>query len=378
MIRNLWVLGAYLAISIVFHGIAVSQVSLKELLDGPCPTEEHSDAIGASSDTPLKTNFGVFHASALAHVNGESDAWVNRDEAEPNCKWVRLSGYFRSTKYYHYQGHLFQNVKDFNEGKRGYFLIDSFASRDNSYQDLHSRHVTLIGLYYDTCAYTHNVMERAGQMPIIMSGPCHYGKARGLTLRNVIIEAVRDDAPLRITGEEKRNIYKNLAIYTHDDLNELELATRDWISAVQQGPYAYATRLNQLNNWHGKQGERIRKSVIDPKSIITDLSGRETFQQLVPNNAEIRIFTHWPYEKEPNRKLDIAIGCVCLVDSCAENWPLFRYDTTFPDPDYACNDLQRSPKNPSPYNPDEGLIVTDEVVAELRERLDGEKVWRWR
>ncbi|MFP4004958.1 MAG: hypothetical protein ACLFV8_14385 [Alphaproteobacteria bacterium] len=317
-----------------------------------CKTKPEKGTPGSSPETAITLkHFPNLKSFALKEANIGAGVVVGEDEFKPNCKWVRLTGFFRWFNYYHYRGQLFESAKEYYFSPGVNYIIEDFSKDATRRGDLHARRVTLIGRFYNLCAAAERDEKESGERWWIIGGPCHYGRDKGMMLTDVIIEKVYDDAPRFLAGDQNRDIIQELVPYEAKDKNALVKRVREWAALVKKGPKAYFAHRAATHPLYDRAPqldddfvEDMRKRITHPDSYISYLSNLPAIQKLDMGSVPVAVFRN-QYYVEDMRDTE-SIGCICLIDDCTDRWPLLHSDAENFVGAAACTTLSRSEEDP--------------------------------
>ncbi|HYD88381.1 MAG TPA: hypothetical protein VEA80_12975 [Vitreimonas sp.] len=252
-----------------------------------------------------------------------------------HCKYVRLSGFMRWMDYYHYRARIYATAADAYLSDGASYIVEDFVDPTARRGDLMQRPVVLVGRFYNLCAAANRAMHEAGQSWWLF-GPCHYGANTGMMLDDVVVEQVTP-GPQYILGEDNRGFFNSLIRVTGEERSKQIGRVRDWASLVQAEPAAAAedwiARHPQLDE--GSRTE-ARASFLDRNSYTSHLFSQERMRRLNVRAAQVEVF--WDADDEERES---AYGCICLVRSCADRWPLLVSDASEFLGDAACVELRR-------------------------------------
>lgn len=263
------------------------------------------------------------------------------NEQEYRCRWVRVSGHYRNTNYWHYRGRLFPNVSAFYFP--GYSLngsprlwIESFTDPSTERFEIESSDIEVVGRFYDLCQSAEEAEAASGEIWLNMGGPCHYSNLNGLMLRDVRIVSVNSDPEQRMRGEANRAALGTLVDIpdTHPDRASILSAFRIWIETVNSGESALLDHLDRED-----ARERALVDETDWTSFLTRPASPARDVDLADLANEIRIFTERRDLEDllaGDRSRTPIIACACLADTCDDAWPLFEEDTRYFHTEYLC------------------------------------------
>jgi len=239
-----------------------------------------------------------------------------------SCKWVRLTGFFVPSSYYHYRGKFYENAWEHyrtTAGLYNYYLLESFRDPAMRRAAIGHRRVTIVGRFYYLCA-----TAPGGDDVLMLLGPCHYGPASGMMLADVIVEKIEDSAPIYLLGERNRAIVGRLPQVESDKRALLTQRIRDWAVAVKRGPEAYATQVlaedRTLASFQDAERRMVHDDLASADSYVSYLSALPAFKQLNVTRAPVAVF--WDGIGSARE----AVGCICLKASCTNEWPLTPSD----------------------------------------------------
>lgn len=307
---------------------------------------------GASPDDPVEiVDFVDLFGSALTWKTPEegqqANDWERKHDVEVtpdlNCRWVRISGYFRRTDYQHYRGTLDENSRAFylkggpnGPIRQGAYFIESWHSQETSSALINGSDIEIIGQFYDLCRAAREAEKQSGKKWFILGGPCHYGELTGLMIRDARILAVRIAPPRRLTGEANRPVIGDIREIPKSwgDYGRVKAAAIDWIKTIRQGPTTYWTRALTLPNPQPEEPartEEIERQANDPDNWISFLSLNPKSPVVKQSQAiednEFRLFRLQRYGGgETEEKIRITYACFCTQRRCGDVWPLFSED----------------------------------------------------
>lgn len=312
-----------------------------------CTTKPEEGMPGSSPNQPITVrDFANLKLFAML----EADGWEPEDEGhfKPDCKWIRLTGFFRWYNYYHYRGQIFENANSYYFKPSANYIIEDYLNPATRTGDLQARRITLVGRFYNLCAAAKRDEEKSGEDWRIMGGPCHYGDDKGMMLTDVMIEKIHDDAPRFLTGEQNRAVIRELVAYEGEDIGTLRKKVRDWAGLVKKGTDAYAEhKLSTDPFFEDKETEYIqgiRQGITDADSYVSYLSGLRAFQEINLRTAPVAVF-HGSQLAEYLQMAE-AVGCICLERDCRDKWPLLSDDAKNFVGAAACTTLSRSKEDP--------------------------------
>ena len=288
-----------------------------------CPPPSDKNAPGATPDHPLAPTYFSDPIDDEVELN-ERAAEEGKDRATSRfeCKWIRVSGFFTPTDYYHYRGYLVADAKTHYSSsyKTPRFVVEKFNDPAMRRSAIGHRQVTIVGQFYYLC-----LTAPKGDDIMFLFGPCHYGGVQGMMLADVRIEKIETAAPQYLLGEVNRPIIGNIPPVEGDERTAIAERVRAWATLVQRGPNAYARETIDRNPDSKRESARERADdrarLESPDSYISYLYGRPDFRGLDSAQAEVASF----WQAEANQH-DFAIGCICLQASCTNEWPLTESD----------------------------------------------------
>lgn len=316
-------------------------VSAREKGHVPCHEKLSAVQPGSSPDNPLDVPAfdEVFDAAVAAKSDKVGQASV---PSRFECKWVRLTGFFTWVDYWHYRGRLYADPWDSFTNSKIKYWVEKFRDSSVRRAGLAQRKITIIARAYDQCAYEDRVdaeEEKRDVFKIRFGGVCHYGANNGMILTDVIVEHVHDDTPQYLEGEANRLFFNNLLRFEGAGVNEIIERTRDWAELVKRGPKIYAKETLAMHPALFKRSKSelrtMQETLSDPDGYIAHLNADERVRRLDPALAEVAVFHDRPDSKTS------AMGCICLMSSCSDRWPLLSMDARNFLGDAACVSLER-------------------------------------
>jgi hypothetical protein len=301
-----------------------------------CAAPTDKSAPGATPENALETpGFDEPIDDEMA-LNKRANDGAERQTSRFECKWVRLSGFFTPTNYYHYRGYLVADVRA--HYARAYraprYVVEHFNDPAMRRSAIGHRQVTVVGQFYYLC-----LTAPKGDDIMFLFGPCHYGGVQGMMLANVRVEKIEDDSPRYLLGEANRGIIGDLRPVDGDDRAGITEAVRSWAAQVQRGPKAYAREAIDRNPVWQKESatERAdaRARIEHPDSYVSYLFALPAVRGLDPARAEVAAFWEHPESR------DDAVGCICLQASCSNEWPLTDSDADSFYGRAACTTIQK-------------------------------------
>lgn len=283
-----------------------------------CPKPVDKTVPGATPEHPLAVD------GFDEPIQDEIDVSTQADEQKKaratsrfECKWVRLSGFFTPTNYYHYRGGLVASA--WTHYGRGFdtprYVVENFNDPAMRRSAIGHRQVAVVGQFYYLC-----LTAPRGDDIMFLFGPCHYGGVNGMMLANVRIEKIEDDGPRYLLGEMNRSIIGKMPVVVGEERTAMIESVRNWAALVQRGPKAYAREVIDRNPDWEKKSKRERAEahmrITSPDSYVSHLDGLPAFRTLDLPRAQIAAF--WAGADEG----DYAVGCICMKASCTEDWPL--------------------------------------------------------
>ncbi|MBC7769982.1 MAG: hypothetical protein H7124_14465 [Phycisphaerales bacterium] len=275
------------------------------------------------------------------YLEDQSERVRDEEEAAPpapsqlHCRYVRLSGFMQWMDYYHYRARFYASASDAYLRDGASYIVEDFIDPDVRRGGLMQRPVTVVGRFYNLCAAASRAMHEAGQWWWLF-GPCHYGGNNGMMLDDVVVERV-GAGPLYILGEANRSFFGQLARFEGEERQMLVERVREWAALVQAGPATFA------DDWIAQHPElneesriEIREGLEDADSYESYLHQEQRMRRLNVRRAQVEVF--WDAADDVR---DRVYGCICLVRSCAEQWPLLISDASEFVGDAACTELRR-------------------------------------
>lgn len=287
----------------------------------PIALEDFDEAWSAAVD--------AVENAADDEAKGNKDAGFSRFE----CRWIKLSGYFRWSDYYSYRGPLYRSAHGYYFDRQTSYLIENFADPATRRSELQARQVELVGRFYNLCMYAPNAD--------MVFGPCHYGGYKGMMLSDVRILSVGKDEPRILTGEANRELAESLRAVPADwkDLADVEESARYWLKLLQSGRRAYEQAI--AKDLDAMKPEERREyfdpdgwvgTLLDPKR--SNLAGKDIAR------LPMKVF-YEPLETTPRAPEIWATACVCLKGTCEDRWPLITYDAQRLNSEFICLDLEK-------------------------------------
>ena len=300
-----------------------------------CPPDT-SGAPGSSRENPIAIEQFEELFERSDGPSPQEDGPVAHD-----CKWVRISGVMNWMNYYHYRATLWPSAMAAHGGGRTRYIVESFADPSVRRANLVRRQVTLVGQFYDLCAAAERA--RAGRDWGMTFGPCHYGSDNGMMLRDVSVVSVEASGPHYILGERNRAAFGDLIRVQGAERQAMIDQTRAWAALVQRGPTAYAdAHLAHMStnrffaNLGPDEPRRLREFDENPDGYISYAGA--VLRARRPNLSRAQIEVFWDKEVGGSN----AVGCVCLANSCVENWPLTSDDADAFVGDAVCTELDKT------------------------------------
>lgn len=296
-----------------------------------CPKEENPSEPGGSPDNPIPL-------TELDDLIGD----VYEKERQLNCKWVKTEGYFRWTDYYHYRGNLFPSSRAYYFDSGFYAIIENFASKKTYRAELNGSHVGVVGRFYDLCKAADEAEAASGEDWFILGGPCHYGKDKGIMLRDVFVTETKGRPYRILSGEANRETIGDIFHAPSDwgHFAPVKQAALSWLKTIIRGKSTYedAVKDNYLDleeefEEHIASSDTWYAYLSDPdRSVVANLGG----------NLEDLQFTPFVYDllDESPYKDRRALGCFCLISNCANQWPLLAVDAENFAQDFVCTELE--------------------------------------
>jgi hypothetical protein len=289
---------------------------------------------GSSREQPVETTISELIAHAeerLEQGSGEADLI--------NCQWVRVSGHFRATEYWHYEGRLHRSLEALYSGSRDRLLIESFVNETPSKFLLNGTNFALVGFFYDLCFESRNVAataEAAGTVLMNSGGPCHYGNLEGLMIQNAEVIQQFHLEPIYFRGEINRERIGNVEVLpssTQAYQNAFS-RTQEWLDSIVFNESEWLTS-------SGFDDELLQMRLEDPydwSSFITDPERspiRNLGQLTASNFRALQSYQHYLIRNRTERDEHyFEYGCVCTSENCENVWPLYSVDLERGFPDY--------------------------------------------
>jgi hypothetical protein len=290
-----------------------------------CPRSSNTGEPGSSPDLAIAVE--TFDEPYQSALNAKAQAKATSSSASPyECKWIRITGFLTWLGYYHYRAELlesswaaYQRTYWGAEGAPTRYIVERFAAGSAPRGRLMQRQVELVGRFYDLCAAADRTEQASNQIWIMVFGPCHYGP--GMILTDVVVKQVRDATPQYLLGERNRRIAGNLVRVGDNQRPLLIERVRAWAALVKRGPEAYLAAPASPDDAPMDDDERkdLSEAVRSADSYISHLNALPQFQRLNVERASVEVF--WT----PDRS-DEAVGCICLVANCTDEWPLTSRD----------------------------------------------------
>lgn len=338
--------------SFVLYGTSLAEEDTEWSPFDECQERPRPGEPGGSRETAI--NVDRFE-DLLSFSMHQAETWDEPEWEEssgyfaPSCKWVRLSGNFRSSSYYNYEGQLYRDAPIFYaQGEVvgatiPHYYVENFLSGDTHPADFHGRDISVTGLFINLCGALDSKLERENAELLARDpdatpeigfyfGPCHYGKYTGLILHDVVVEGTAS-APKFAAGESNYGIIGDLDLYQGEDIDGVVAKTKEWIAFVKAGPEVFKRAIVEgqaaCEYDKGEPNSDYCKRILDlaagPRSIAVFLHRQDLLRDIAPLDADIRVFRGRLY-----------YGCVCLADDCTNRWPLFDRDARFAVNPYAC------------------------------------------
>jgi hypothetical protein len=289
----------------------------------PCEVSAPPRTPGSSAKAPRSVEYfeELYDASKLAVL--DSDPPIEAKAAP--CEWVRISGFFRWFDYYHYRGHIYADARSANRGGVAY-IVENFRDRSVRRADLVGRKITLVGRFHNLCADAQRAEKASHQVWGLLFGPCHYGYNNGMMLSDAIVESVEEGGPQYVLGERNRKVIGDLERLEGPLSAELTQSTRAWAASAQKGPKAFVQELLRDQGEKISESDRqdLREKVESPDSYISYLARKPSFHKLDTQTAAVAIF--YEAAEYTNDTPGDAVGCICLIEKCADEWPLQSID----------------------------------------------------
>jgi len=305
---------------------------------------------GSSPDNPIeiKDFDELYYTAKASREDGDEDDSSEKTppEAKYECRWIKLTGFYSWMDYYHYRGILNADFTSAYFDPQIRYIVENFKEPTERRTRLNGSRVTLTGRFYDLCRRADVEATAAGEFWWIF-GPCHYGKLRGLMLRDVTIDAIEAGPNLRVSGEQNRDLIGDLAVVplTWPETNAVRNSFIEWISALRTGREAYwAAAIETMRLDDDERAEELADALSDPDDWISFLtqsgsSPLKRFSDTVLKRHEFRIFEESSNDTSEDRTEVTA--CICLSRSCRDAWPLFGYDSSRFADKYLCNQFTR-------------------------------------
>lgn len=294
-----------------------------------CP-EDVSDAPGSSPELAIDVEY-----FGEPYFTSERSDGADADDAlsEFHCKYLRMTGFMRWMHYYHYRASFYSSAVAALVGDDVSYIIENFADPAARRGELLQRPVTIVGRFYDLCAAAERAQREAGQ-DWWLFGPCHYGANNGMMLENVTVQQVHEASPQYVLGDANRPIFAELDRVRGAERATLVRRLRDWAGLVQRGPQAFAIEeLARHPDMSEEDQQEMREALLDD-SYVSYLHQLSRFRTLNVRRAPVEIF--WITEDEEHQR---AVGCICLINSCRDRWPLIVGDAIRFLGDAACTEL---------------------------------------
>lgn len=332
-----------------------------------CPAQADGD--GSSPDNPIELeDFHDLLGSSIDwnYRNSEEGA-RNQGEDSPdlNCKWVKLSGYFRHIGYQHYRGVLAENARDFYfEGGRGNFIrprnyfVENWADESTSSVLLNGATLAVVGQFYDLCRAIRIAEKEAGEEFFFFSGPCHYGDLTGIMLRDLRVVEVKNPNQ-RILGEVNRAVIGDLERLPRSwtDFEAVHRTAKEWVRLVRSGADRYYLER------YGSKGETVsdkRKSAFLERSLndkddwiwfLAEAPSSPVMRRGRPlENQSFAVFEIMNYRRGINHDgVNAVFACFCTKRTCEGDWPFMSDDTEYVFDPFVCVRLSRDSSHPTEW-----------------------------
>lgn len=302
-----------------------------------CPAPSDKTAPGATPDNPISPEWFEDPISDETNLSEKAqNDGTARATSRFECKWLRLSGFFSPTHYYHYRGSLVDSAWTHYgvTSATPRYVVENFNDPKMRRSAIGHRQVQLVGQFYYLC-----LTAPRGDDILFLFGPCHYGGVQGMMLSDVRIEKILDDAPRYLLGDSNRSVLGQMTVVEGSVRDLMIAGVRGWAALMQRGPEAYAREAIDRNPRWEKQSADERAeahaNVVSPDSYASYLNGLPAFRGLDVARAPVEVF--WREEETK----DDAVGCICLQSSCTNEWPLTRDDADFFYGHAACVSLEQ-------------------------------------
>lgn len=270
------------------------------------------------------------------------------DVVDLNCKWVTLSGHFRTETYWHYQGRMFSDLWDtyhffrtgFGSEQTPRLYVESFGDTAQRKFPLHSTNIAVTGFHYDLCEQARvqiREIEQDGVAVFNFGGPCHYGPTNGVMLQGVRVDELLGRPNIHLSGHSTRALIGDLTTLDRDTeiYAETHRAALEWLAQTRRGERSYL-----LWDW-GQEYDSLEERLQDPNDWSSFLV-RDIQSQLDGINADTAFaaFEYTNPNSEYESSFEETIGCFCLKDECQDaDWPVMKADTIWHATDYICGDF---------------------------------------
>lgn len=295
---------------------------------------------GASPNNPIVLeDFDDAWSAAVRAGEETADTGKGEGLSEFECKWVKLSGYFRWSDYYDYRGYLYTSASAYYQRSKTSYIIESFADPATRRSAFQATQVELVGQFYDLCAYA-----PAADM---VFGPCHYGANQGMMLSGVHILSASDRRFQILTGEANRPIIGDLkeAARNWNRRREVEASAREWLSLITDGRAAYERAIaDDLAKMQKEERDRVfapdgwLMTLLDPRSKITRLKGGVA-------RLPLNIFYDADEEEDGMPAREVT-ACFCIDGNCRDRWPLLEADARRLADWFVCTPVRKSSGGP--------------------------------
>lgn len=310
-----------------------------------CP--DRKEGPGATPATAIAIEaFDEIYQDVLDGIETDNEAKAETpSESRYECRWVRISGYFQWTDYYHYRGYLYEDLPSayFGAARNLRYIVENFRAPEETRTRVNGARVTVTGRFYDLCRRA--AMDVGADAMVF--GPCHYGDLKGLMLKDVIVDSVEAGPNLRLSGERNRELVGDLAP-APDPWGEapaVKAAFFDWLRALRGGREAYWKV--SIARWplrDENQADALADALEDRDDWVSFLIESDTSPLAKQSNAALsrrpfRVFVARAGADEENP--DEAVACVCLSRDCRNDWPLFEHDAERFADKYLCRSVMK-------------------------------------
>jgi hypothetical protein len=317
----------------VARALAADDVTIAYHLSYKCPPSTEK-APGSSPENPIALEaFDEAWRAAVDAVEDAADGGKGGGISSYECKWVKLSGFFRWTDYYDYRGWLYRSANGYYFDRDVSYLIEDFADPAARRSELQATQIDIVGQFYQLCAHAPGAD--------MIFGPCHYGGHQGMMLNDVRVLSIAGDRFQILTGEANRAIADDLVEVppAWSERAEVEQSARYWLEVVAGGRAAYeranAERL-------AKMDDKERAAVFAPDSWLAALLDNRNPKSALNRVDRLPSKIFFERIEENQKEPDFWVtACVCLDGDCRDRWPLFKADAIRLKDRFLCLELEK-------------------------------------